>query len=71
MADTSSPITQQEMVSMFGQSMPIEAVTLLWKAPDTMTVGEIRAKLRQMVPICQSCGQYRTWCNQYDCPGAE
>lgn len=48
---TKSPtdkITQDEMVEMFGQSMPVEAVSLLFDAPPEMTIGEIRAKLRTM-----------------------
>ena len=41
-------ITQEEMVEMFGESMPMEAVTLVWRAPDDMTAGEIRAELRRI-----------------------
>jgi len=39
-------ITQAEMVELFGEKAPIEAITLLFDAKPTETVGEIRAKLR-------------------------
>ena len=68
-SDNEAKISQEEMISMFGKSMPTEAVNLLWQAPDDMTVGEIRKALRKMVTVCELCGQRRTWCNQYDCPG--
>lgn len=45
-----APITQAEMIELFGETMPIEAVKLAWEAPSEMTLGEIRAKLRQMAP---------------------
>ena len=41
-------ITQEEMVAMFGAEMPIEAVELLWNAPDSKTIGEIRTDLRKI-----------------------
>lgn len=41
-------ITQAEMVALFGETMPIEAVTLLWDSPGTKTIGEIRAELREL-----------------------
>lgn len=47
-ADPQAKITQQELVDMFGSQMPIEAVDLLWNAPDEMTIGEARAKLREI-----------------------
>ncbi len=71
MTGYTSKITRQEMISMFGESMPIEAMTLLWEAPNEMTIGEIRAKLRQMVPVCQKCGQHLTARSQYDCPSVK
>ncbi len=43
-----SPITQQEMIDMFGEMMPIEAVSLLYQADGRETIGEIRAKLRKI-----------------------
>ena len=46
-ADT-SPITQLEMIEMFGVAMPIEAVELLWDADEYDTIGEVRAKLREI-----------------------
>lgn len=42
------PITSDEMVELFGERMPIEAVMLLWGSPDEMTIGQLRAKLRQI-----------------------
>lgn len=47
MSDT-TPILQEELVEMFGDSMPMEAVTLLFGSPPEMTVGEIRATLRKI-----------------------
>lgn len=41
-------ITQQEMVEMFGETMPMEAYKLLLEATDDMTVGEVRKKLREI-----------------------
>jgi len=42
------PITQEEMIELFGEAMPIEAVQLLWQADGSATVGQIRAKLREI-----------------------
>lgn len=42
------PITLAEMVELFGETMPIEAVALLQKAPDGMTIGELRDELRRI-----------------------
>lgn len=41
-------ITREEMIEMFGEMMPIEAVSLLWEAPGEMTLGEMRAELRRI-----------------------
>ena len=41
-------ITQEEMQQLFGETMPWQAVELIWNAPDTMTIGEVRSKLRKM-----------------------
>lgn len=40
--------TQDELQKLFGKTIPIEAVNLLWNSPGTTTIGEIRAKLREM-----------------------
>lgn len=45
---TEAPISKEEMFEMFGETMPPEAVELLFSAPDTMTVGKIRAALREL-----------------------
>lgn len=42
------PITQDEMIAMFGERMPIEAVNLVWESPGEMTLREIRQALREM-----------------------
>jgi hypothetical protein len=47
MAET-SPITRDEMRTMFGDTIPMEAVSLLWDSPGEMTVGQIRARLREI-----------------------
>lgn len=43
-----APISQAEMVEMFGETMPIEAVRLLFESPGSRTIGELRAKLREI-----------------------
>ena len=48
MSADASPITQQEMMDMFGEMMPMEAVELLWQADDHETIGEVRAKLHKI-----------------------
>lgn len=40
------PITREEMIAMFGETMPMEAVQLAWNADSTKTIGEIRDELR-------------------------
>lgn len=47
MSDGTDKITPEEMVEMFGERMPIEAVALLWDADNETTVGELRQKLRK------------------------
>lgn len=41
-------ITQAEMVEMFGEAMPVEAVNLLWDSPGDWTLGQLRAELRRI-----------------------
>jgi hypothetical protein len=36
------------MVEMFGSEFPMEAVKLIWNAPDGQTLAEIRRKLREI-----------------------
>lgn len=43
-----SPITREEMIEMFGEEMPMEAVVLVWDSPGETTIGEVRAKLREI-----------------------
>ncbi len=45
---TTGPITREEMMELFGDYMPIEAVSLVWDAPGDMTLGEIRSELRKL-----------------------
>jgi len=45
-SEDQSKITQEEMIKMFGDAMPIEAVNLLWNTDDSKTLGDIRAELR-------------------------
>ncbi len=44
--DRGRKITQAEMIAMFGEAMPSEAVSLVFNAPPSMTIGELRANLR-------------------------
>lgn len=46
--EDNAPITQKGMIEMFGESMPIEAVNLVFDAPPEMTCGELRRQLRAM-----------------------
>ena len=47
-ADRRDRITREEMIEMFGEEMPREAINLLWDAPATKTIGELRAQLREI-----------------------
>lgn len=46
--DDTAKITHEEMIELFGEEMPIEAVSLLWGASDGETIGNVRRKLREM-----------------------
>lgn len=41
-------ITREEMIALFGEEMPMEAVKLVWEAPDGWTLGQIRTELRRI-----------------------
>jgi hypothetical protein len=41
-------ITQDEMVDLFGEEMPVQAVELLFTSSPEKTVGELRKELRMM-----------------------
>lgn len=43
-----APITQEEMQQLFGETLPMEAVALLWSEPGNTTFGQMRAKLREI-----------------------
>lgn len=47
-AVSSEPITQKEMIELFGSEMPIEAVSLLYDCPDDWTIADVRRKLREI-----------------------
>lgn len=42
------PFTQDELMQMFGSTLPIEAVKLLWGSPGDVTLSEVRAQLRRI-----------------------
>ena len=44
---TQDKISQKELKEMFGDTIPMEAVQLVWGASDDETIGEVRAKLRK------------------------
>lgn len=48
MSDTTDKITREEMIELFGEEMPIEAVKLLFNSDDSLTIGDIRAQLRDI-----------------------
>ena len=43
-----APITKEEMKTMFGNTLPMEAIALLWDGPDDKTIGQVRAELRSI-----------------------
>src|SRR5438045_2017209 len=43
-----SRITQQEMVELFGEEMPVEAWSLMADAPAEWTLAQVREKLREI-----------------------
>lgn len=45
---TDTRITREEMVAMFGNTLPIEAVKLVWVSPGGRTIGELRDELRRI-----------------------
>lgn len=47
-------ITQQDLIDMFGETMPIEAVNLVWNSDDKKTLGQIRAELREMAKVADT-----------------
>lgn len=56
-------ITQEEMVALFGSTMPMDAVDLLCNAADNMTLGQARSQLREIAKAnngalkpCPGCG---------------
>lgn len=49
------PITREELIEMFGEAMA--AVTLLWESPPSMTIGRLRAELREIAAIPATTGR--------------
>lgn len=48
MTVSNGPITREEMIEMFGSEAPIEAINLIWNAPDNKTLADIRRELREI-----------------------
>lgn len=47
--DPEAKITVEEMIRMFGTSMPVEAIDFIFsEANQDLTIGKVRAKLREM-----------------------
>lgn len=67
MSDTDK-ITKEEMMKMFGETMPIEAVNLIWNSPGTKTIGAVRAELRHIAEkrpfVSSSCEGEKCFCGQ-------
>lgn len=51
------PITQAEMIELFGEAMPIEAVDALFKAPDHWTTGQVRGEIRRIAATQRARGR--------------
>lgn len=47
-AEQEAPITQEELREMFGDNLPMEVVSLLYSGDDKLTVGQFRAKVREI-----------------------
>lgn len=69
MAD--SKITQEEMVELFGEAMPVEAFNLLADAPEDWTLAQVRERLREIAaerddvklkpcPFCGAAPEFET-----------
>lgn len=43
-----APITREEMIELFGDAMPMEAVQLLWESPGEWTLAQLRAEVRRI-----------------------
>lgn len=52
------PIGRDEMLALFGDEMPIEAINLLWGSDGSKTCGQIRAELRQIAFRQQAIAQH-------------
>lgn len=48
MIDDTAPITKEEMMGLFGEVIPMEAVSLLWESDGSKTVGQLRSELRKI-----------------------
>lgn len=64
--DPARKITSEEMVEMFGETMPLEAVDMLFNSDGSMTVGEMRAALRKLAeerkrPFDPACDEAVVW----------
>jgi hypothetical protein len=45
---SAAPITPEEMFSLFGSYMPIEAVRLIWECPGDWTLADVRREIRKL-----------------------
>lgn len=43
-----APITSDEMYLMFGDCIPTEVIEMIWIGPAEMTIGQVRARLREI-----------------------
>lgn len=46
--DPERKISQDELWEMFGDSIPMEAISIVWAGPDDKTIGQCRAELRAL-----------------------
>jgi len=46
--DVEGKITQSELIELFGETMPMEAVKVIFEAPDAWTVGMVREEIRRI-----------------------
>jgi hypothetical protein len=47
-ATNTGPITQAEMIELFGEAMPPVAVSLVFDGDMSLTIGEVRQRLRDL-----------------------
>lgn len=45
--DPERKFTQEELIGLFGDEIPIEVVNIIWNAPEGKTIGQIRSEVRE------------------------